>query len=313
MKVNILLSTYNGEQYLKEQVKSIQDQTYQDWQLLIRDDGSTDGTVEIIQELVAQDERIRFINQGAIENLGVIKSFHALLKYEKADLYCFSDQDDVWLPEKIALQVAEAEKHPQEVPLLVYTDLKVVDENLNVQHESMIRTQSDYANTELIQELTENTVTGGVAMINHALADLWTGQEKHALLMHDWYLALLATAFGKLIYIDRPTELYRQHSSNVLGARTLRKRVKNWVRPHILFAKYWNLIESSQEQAKNLLDLPVSSQTKEIIENFVTIMDVSLKERLRRIRQYGYRKNRAFHTVVFTSLILTKFAYRGKK
>ena len=81
----------------------------------------------------------------------------------------------------------------------------------------MIRTQSDHANTELIQELTENTVTGGVAMINHALAELWTGQEKHALLMHDWYLALLATAFGKLIYIDRPTELYRQHSSNVLG------------------------------------------------------------------------------------------------
>ena len=270
MKVNILLSTYNGEQYLKEQVKSIQDQTYQDWQLLIRDDGSTDGTVEIIQELVAQDERIRFINQGAIENLGVIKSFHTLLKYEKADLYCFSDQDDVWLPEKIALQVAEAAKHPQEVPLLVYTDLKVVDENLNVQHESMIRTQSDHANTELIQELTENTVTGGVAMINHALAELWTGQEQYALLMHDWYLALLATAFGKLI-------------------------------------------ESSQEQAKNLLDLPVSPQNKEIIENFVTIMDVPLRERMRRIRQYGYRKNRAFHTVVFTSLILTKFAYRGKK
>ena len=134
-------------------------------------------------------------------------------------------------------------------------------------------------------------------MINHALAELWTGQENHALLMHDWYLALLATAFGKLIYIDQPTELYRQHSSNVLGARTLRKRVKNWVRPHILFAKYWNL----------------SSQTKEIIENFVTIMDVPLRERLRRIRQYGYRKNRAFHTVVFTSLVLTKFAYRGKK
>ena len=91
---------------------------------MIRDDGSTDGTVEIIQELVAQDERIRFINQGAIENLGVIKSFHTLLKYEKADLYCFSDQDDVWLPEKIALQVEEAGKHPQEEPLLVYTDLK---------------------------------------------------------------------------------------------------------------------------------------------------------------------------------------------
>ena len=224
-------------------------------------------------------------------------------------------QDDVWLPEKIALQVAEAEKHPQEVPLLVYTDLKSGRmKTLNVQHESMIRTQSGSCQCQLIQELTENAVTGGVAMINHALADLWTGQEQHALLMHDWYLALLATAFGKLIYIDQPTELYRQHSSNASGARTLKKTGQKLGSPSdLLFAKYWNLIESSQEQAKNLLDLPVSLQNKEIIENFVTIMDVPFKERLARIRKYGYRKNRAFHTFVFTSLILTKFAYRGKK
>ena len=244
---------------------------------MIRDDGSTDGTVEIIQELVAQDERIHFINQGAIENLGVIKSFHALLKYEKADFYCFSDQDDVWLPDKIALQVAEAEKHPQEVPLLVYTDLKVVDENLNVQHESMIRTQSDHANTELIQELTENTVTGGVAMINHALAELWTGQENMPSLCMIGIWPCWQRPLGSLIYIDQPTELYRQHSSNVLGARTLRKRVKNWVRPHILFAKVLEAHRVQSRTSKNLLDLPVSSQTKEIIENFVTIMDVPLK------------------------------------
>ena len=311
----IMLSTYNGNKYIREQLDSLYSQKDVEIHILVRDDGSKDDTVEILKEYRQKYGKMTIYRD---KNVGAAMSFHILMKYAYNDFsnynyYAFSDQDDVWLPEKIALQVAEATKHPQEEPLLVYTDLKVVDENLNVQHESMIRTQSDHANTELIQELTENTVTGGVAMINHALADLWTGQEKHALLMHDWYLALLATAFGKLIYIDRPTELYRQHSSNVLGARTLRKRVKNWVRPHILFAKYWNLIESSQEQAKNLLDLPVSSQTKEIIENFVTIMDVPLKERLRRIRQYGYRKNRAFHTVVFTSLILTKFAYRGKK
>ncbi|MBM9834585.1 glycosyltransferase family 2 protein, partial [Enterococcus faecalis] len=77
-------------------------------------------------------------------------------------------------------------------PLLVYTDLKIVDRDLNVLHESMIKTQSDHANTELVQELTENTVTGGTAMINHALAELWTSTED--LLMHDWYLALLASA-----------------------------------------------------------------------------------------------------------------------
>lgn len=102
--------------------------------------------------------------------------------------------------------------------------------------------------------------------------------------------ALLAASFGKLIYIDQPTELYRQHSSNVLGLVPCENGLKTGF-ALIFFAKYWNLIESSQEQAKNLLDLPVSPRNKEIIENFVTIMDVPLRERLRRIRQYGYRKN----------------------
>jgi len=310
MKVTILLSTYNGEQFLAEQIKSIQEQTYRDWQLLIRDDGSTDGTRDVIEDFCRKDDRIAFINRENPQNLGVIQSFHRLLQYQDSDFYLFSDQDDVWLPDKIAMQLAEADKYDSSQPLLVYTDLKVVDQELQVVHESMIRTQSDHANTELVQELTENTVTGGVSMINRALAQLWTGKEEHELLMHDWYLGLLAAAFGNLVYIDKPGELYRQHSNNVLGARTLRKRVKNWVRPHVLFTKYWKLIKDSQIQARNLLVLPLTAENRELIENFVTIMEVPFKERWRRIRQYGYRKNRAFHTLVFTSLILTKFAYK---
>ena len=310
MKVTILLSAYNGEQFLAEQIKSIQEQTYKGWQLLIRDDGSTDGTRAVIEDFCRKDDRIAFINRGNPQNLGVIQSFHSLLQYQDSDFYLFSDQDDVWLPDKIAMQLAEADKYDSSQPLLVYTDLKVVDQELQVVHESMIRTQSDHANTELVQELTENTVTGGVSMINRALAQLWTGKEEHELLMHDWYLGLLAAAFGNLVYIDKPGELYRQHSNNVLGARTLRKRVKNWVRPHVLFTKYWKLIKDSQTQARNLLVLPLTAENRELIENFVTIMEVSTKERWRRIRQYGYRKNRTFHTLVFTSLILTKFAYK---
>lgn len=304
------MSTYNGERFLAEQIESIRQQTYTDWQLLIRDDGSKDRTCEIIQDFCQKDNRIHFVNPDSVENLGVIKSFFHLLKHQMSDVYFFSDQDDVWLPEKVEMQLEEAIKYDDNQPLLVYTDLKVVDQELNVVHESMIRTQSDHANTELLQELTENTVTGGVSMINQALADLWTGQEEYDLLMHDWYLALLAAAFGHLVYIDRPSELYRQHSNNVLGARTLRKRMQNWIRPYILFAKYWKLIQDSQEQAKNLLALPLTTQNKEMIENFVTIMEVPLTERYKRLRKYGFQKNRAFHTFVFTTLILTKFAYK---
>ena len=312
MKVNILLSTYNGASYLKEQVESIRNQTFKDWNLLIRDDGSTDETVGVIKELVGKDDRIRWINEGSNENVGVIQSFFQLLKHEKADFYFFSDQDDVWLPEKIEKQLSLAKGRQDVIPLMVYTDLKVVDENLNVMHESMIRTQSGHANTEFIQELTENTVTGGVSMINHALSELWTGKEQYPLLMHDWYLALLACVFGELVYLDEPTELYRQHSNNVLGARTLTKRMRNWVRPQVLFAKYWKLIKDSQNQARNLLDMELRAEIREVIENFVSILDVPMGERVGRIRTHRYRKNRPFHIMVFTFLIVTKFAYKEK-
>lgn len=312
MKVTILLSTYNGEQFLAEQIESIQKQTYTDWKLLIRDDGSSDQTRKVITRFVKSDSRIHWINEETSENLGVIKSFHNLLQYEPADFYFFSDQDDVWLPEKLAIQLNEAQAYSTTLPLLIYTDLKVVDQELKVLHDSMIRTQSDHANTQLLQELTENTVTGGVAMINHSLAQLWTGQEKHELLMHDWYLGLLASALGNLVYIDKPTELYRQHGNNVLGARTLRKRMQNWIRPHVLFDKYWNLIRRSQVQARNLLELDLPSEQQELVENFVTIMEQPMAERYRRLKKYGYRKNRAFHTFIFTCLIVTKFMFKEK-
>ena len=308
MKIHILLSTYNGEQFLAEQIQSIQNQTVQDWKLLIRDDGSRDRTREIIQEFVAQDSRIHWINENESKNLGVIKSFHNLAQFEEADVYFFSDQDDVWLPQKLELSLAEARKYPAEMPLMVYMDLTVVNQDLEVLSSSMIRSQSGHANTELVQELTENTVTGGVAMVNHALIQLWNQTED--ILMHDWYLALLATAFGKLVYIDQPGELYRQHEHNVLGARTWSKRIKKWLRPSLLFRMYWDLIKKSQQQAAFLLDMPLSAEKRELVTAYVTILDQPMHERWRILRQYGLRKNKAFHTLVFTTLIISKFAYR---
>ena len=308
MKVNILMSTYNGQQFLAEQIRSIQDQSYTDWTLFIRDDGSSDNTKEILKDFDRQDSRIHLIDSDKSDNLGVIKSFHKLVNHDRADYYFFSDQDDVWLPNKLELSLKEAQNYLADLPLMVYMDLKVVNQDLKIMTESMVKSQSHHANTELVQELTENTVTGGVAMINHALAEMW--QETDDILMHDWYLALLASAFGNLVYIDQPGELYRQHSDNVLGARTLSKRFKKWIRPHILFAVYWDLIKNSQKQASHLLQMPLSQSNRELIEAFVTIMDKPMLERFRILRKYGLRKNKAFHTLVFTTLIVTKFAYK---
>lgn len=308
MKVNILMSTYNGQQFLAEQIRSIQEQSYTDWTLFIRDDGSSDNTKEILKDFERQDSRIHLIDSDKSDNLGVIKSFHKLVNHDRADYYFFSDQDDVWLPNKLELSLKEAQNYLADFPLMVYMDLKVVNQDLEIMTESMVKSQSHHANTELVQELTENTVTGGVAMINRALAEMW--QETDDILMHDWYLALLASAFGNLVFIDQPGELYRQHSDNVLGARTLSKRFKKWIRPHILFAVYWDLIKNSQKQARHLLQMPLSQSNRELIEAFVTIMDKPMLERFRILRKYGLRKNKAFHTLVFTTLIVTKFAYK---
>lgn len=310
MKVNILMSTYNGEKYVADQIESIQNQTFKDWNLIIRDDGSKDKTCDIVEKLASEDGRIRLIKA---ENVGVIRSFYELVKAEEADYYFFSDQDDYWLPEKLQVTLNEAELHDNSQPVMYYTDLKVVDQNLKVLNESMIRSQSHHANTQLVQELTENTVTGGSSMINHALASKW--QTTTDIIMHDWYLALLATAIGELVFIDVPTYLYRQHDSNVLGARTWSKRMKKWLRPQLWFKKYWNLIISSQKQAQKLLlenSAELKEADKELVQAFVNILNQSKTERRQTLEKYQLRKNKNYHTRIFQALIITKFAYKGK-
>lgn len=308
MKVNILLASYNGQVYIGQQIESIQKQTFADWTLWIRDDGSTDGTLDVIDTYLSADERIRLLPNPRKENLGVIKSFYRLLKHEVADYYFFSDQDDVWLPEKLALCLEKAQQLATNQPLLIYTDLSVVDQDLNLIQPSMIKSQSHHANTLLHQELTENTVTGGTMMINHALAEQWTDTDN--LLMHDWYLALLASSLGQLVYLEQPTQLYRQHANNVLGARTWSKRIKNWLKPHQLLAKYWWLIKASQKQANLLLQKELSPAKRDLVKAYVDLLDQPLLERLGRLKTYQLGKNRWFHTLIFRSLIITKFAYR---
>ncbi|HFH7092694.1 TPA: glycosyltransferase family 2 protein [Streptococcus agalactiae] len=309
MKVNILMATYNGEKFLAQQIESIQKQTFKEWNLLIRDDGSSDKTCDIIRNFTAKDSRIRFINENEHHNLGVIKSFFTLVNYEVADFYFFSDQDDVWLPEKLSVSLEAAKHKASDVPLLVYTDLKVVNQELNILQDSMIRAQSHHANTTLLPELTENTVTGGTMMINHALAEKWF--TPNDILMHDWFLALLAASLGEIIYLDLPTQLYRQHDNNVLGARTMDKRFKILREgPKSIFTRYWKLIHDSQKQASLIVDKYGDIMTVtdlELINCFIKIDKQPFMTRLRWLWKYGYSKNQFKHQVVFKWLIATNY------
>lgn len=104
-KVAILMSTYNAAPFLKEQVNSIIKQTYTNWKLVIRDDGSTDSTPLMIEEFTKKDNRISFINKESQKNIGVIRSFFSLLENVDADFFMFCDQDDVWLQSKVKMSL----------------------------------------------------------------------------------------------------------------------------------------------------------------------------------------------------------------
>lgn len=216
-KIAILMSTYNGGHYLEDQIKSIINQTNHDWHLYIRDDGSSDNTTDIIQKYSTEHNNITFINEENINNIGVVASFLSLLKNTNADYYMFCDQDDIWLKDKVEVSLQKMLKEDSSIPLCAFSELKVVNADLK-EIRLMNNTNVWF---DFIHLLFGNCVTGCTMMINQTLKSKIriTDTDISKIYMHDWWIALFASAFGKLLYIDNPTILYRQHESNVEGSK----------------------------------------------------------------------------------------------
>ena len=218
-KIVILLSTYNGAKYLQNQVASLKNQTFKEFEIIARDDGSSDDSLDILQ---SYDFKI-LESQG---NIGVKASFSTLLEYalenSEAEYFMFCDQDDEWLSDKVEKTVAkmkELEDIYTQTPILVHSDLKVVDENLKVLDDSLWKFQHIDPSRDAINHLLlHNVVTGCTIMINRRLATMVTNIPKEVI-MHDWWMAIVASSFGKIGFVDEPLMLYRQHSSNDTGAK----------------------------------------------------------------------------------------------
>lgn len=221
--IDILMATCNGGNYLSFQVDSILRQTNDAWTLLIRDDGSVDGTLEKVHEYSLQGrDKIKIIESGS-GKLGASQNFGRLLELSSARYVMFCDQDDVWLPEKIEVTLREMQRlekvYGERTPILVHTDLKVVDEGLKLVSESFWNHQNIHpkGREKINYLLTQNCISGCTMMINASLRELASPIPEEAI-MHDWWLALVASAFGKISHIDKPTMLYRQHQKNDIGA-----------------------------------------------------------------------------------------------
>ena len=224
-KIEVLMAVYNGSAYIREQIDSILNQTYENWHLTISDDGSTDGTDLIADEYAAKyPEQITRVYSGV--RFGNARDHFMWLSENCTSRYMlYSDQDDVFNPEKMsrlmdAMQNAERQ-WGRDLPILVFSDQTVVDEKLKVIEPSLMRCQKQaFDSFDYHALLIQNVVTGGAMMVNRPLCSLAVQcRSRERIIMHDWWMAATAARFGKIIYLDEPLSLYRQHGGNSVGAK----------------------------------------------------------------------------------------------
>jgi len=292
--VEILIATYNGEKYLEAQIRSILNQTFKDFRILVSDDGSTDGTGEILIELAKNHpQQITVFNDRLLQQ-GVIGNFSKLIESSSAPYLMLCDQDDIWFAEKIQrlidkIQRVEAENRI-DFPILVHSDLTVVSSDIEVLDPSLMHYSGlDPARISVNNLLVQNVVTGGSCIFNRSLAGL-VSPIPSEVLMHDWWLALIASSMGVIEYLPAPTGYYRQHQENVLGANSFGwKYIWN---KFLLMLSYKGrgILNANIDQAKALKQVlagKLDSKNLSILEDFI-----SLKERPYFSRRWILIKNK---------------------
>lgn len=304
-EVAILLTTYNGEKYISEQIASIMNQTYQDFVCYVHDDGSTDHTVDILRELKAKYENkiviLEYPRQGCPRD-----NFLSMIEYVQSPYIMFSDQDDYWLPvkvEKTLCRMKEAESNAVDTAIAIFSDVTVVNENLDTIAESFyLYTGKKPSKTSMSELLMHNVALGCTMMINKNLYMRYKKIPLTTIPNHDWLFMLLAKACGEVYYVPDSLMLYRQHSNNSVGAsreQHVFAKIKSIVSLKALYEKLKdekNTIERQKKRAQELLnfDLPVNSQVKFL----KSLKDIGLMCKWSRMRFYINNKLYTKHNIL---------------
>lgn len=263
--VCIIMSAYNAEDYIVEQVNSILSQKNIAVKLWIRDDGSKDRTALVLKEKFGSDSRV-VITSG--NNLGAAKSFiEALFECDfECDYYGFSDADDVWTENKLSLSVEVVSKYSVNKPVAVSTRLKVVDASLR----EIGLTAPPKIGFQLRNSLVQTVTSGASIVMNKSAYNLLREYRPSRLVMHDAWAYLVITAFGEFVYLETPTILYRQHGQNVFGAsHGFVKRTVNRLNRLVRSSPYL-------DQAKEFFSFfgdRLSKKNKFIVEKYVCYND----------------------------------------
>lgn len=302
-KILILMATYNGQKYVSAMIESIINQDYENWELIISDDKSTDNTVQIIKDFEDRMPEKITVHTSNRKFGSAQKHFMYLLStFHDAPYLMFCDQDDVWHKDKITKtyqKMKETQKQPT-TPTLVHTDLRVVDENLQCINPSFMNYSAlDGGRMELNHLLVQNVVTGCTLMINKALADLAVSNiPESGMLMHDWWLALLASSFGDAAFLNEATIDYRQHGDNTVGAKNTKSI--SYIMQKMGDRSAAQSIKDTFDQAcllESCFGDRMENSVRRVIHQYASISNETAFKRRTSIMQGGYLKKGIFRVL----------------
>lgn len=274
-KVAIIMSTYNGEKYIKEQLESLFRQTYKNIEIYVRDDGSKDETVEILKKFESQGK----IHLYAKENKGFIKSFFECLSYcEDADYYSFCDQDDVWYEDKVEKAVNALNSMNQEKPLLYFSNYDYVNENLEFMSHSATHKKGPSFTNAIVDCITMGTNT----VINKKTRDLMVNSNIEKSCGHDWTAYMIVSALGDIYYDKTPTLKYRRTGNNVSAGGKNFIAFQIWRIKKFFINNYFSNVKEEIIEFDQIFGDKLSPDKKKIIDLF-TSRKYSLIKALKRV------------------------------
>ncbi|MEE3467164.1 MAG: glycosyltransferase family 2 protein [Eubacterium sp.] len=289
--VEIVLTTYNGERFIGEQLDSLLQQTHSALRILVFDDGSTDGTEAIVREYIDRHDNIVWHKNE--RNRGYTMNFLHGLRTTKADYVMLCDQDDIWKPDKVEKTLktmVEAEKEDKETPILVFTDAEIYDGRTTGNRSFHKTTHLNTKKVDLGSVLMENKCIGCTVMVNRALL----GHLEHlpkVIRVHDWWLALIAAGFGRIVYRDEMTLYYRQHDHNEIGGTEYSGYVKK--RLGAIGAQR-EVVRTTYRQGAAFYKLfmaELPEETRRVAEAFAGMERASFFGRRVRMFRYGFKKS----------------------
>lgn len=308
-RVAILMCTFNGEKYLSEQLDSLMKQTYSNFVCYVHDDGSIDKTMQILEDYERKMKEKLVIVKYENRTHSANYNFCSFMKYAEKNLkekyIMFCDQDDVWLPQKIEKTVCAVRNvELGETPALAYCDQIIVNEKLDVLYNSneeiMHRTEADKSFKRIIFR---NIAAGCCICINRPLLHLvCEAMEIQNVVMHDWWIMLVAQATGNVAFVPESLMLYRQHSANALGVDN-----KKYIIKTLKYLRHFrqSITERSEQTRKCIQQVYAlntiidSCKQSDTIKMFCVAMNKNRASRISFISKEGYLSLDNFFTLLF--------------